>query len=95
MLYGLSLLLREDYVLSLSFSEGALQRRETAFLCVVVAAAAPTLCHVITRYSAVAPMVTLMWIIYSGKSPLQLPQEPPTPKHQTPTTTNRHPLPPP
>lgn len=36
----------------------------------------PTLCCVIAHYSAMAPTVTLMWIIASGKSPLQLPQEP-------------------
>lgn len=40
LLYGLSLLLGEDCALSLSFSESALQRRETAFLFVVIVSAA-------------------------------------------------------
>lgn len=53
----------------------------------------PTLCCVIAHYTAMAPMVTLMWIIASGKSPLQLPQEPThslIPTHHLPTTTHHH-----
>lgn len=36
----------------------------------------PTLCCVIAHYSPVGLMVTLMWIIASGKSPLHLPRGP-------------------